>query len=45
MIAWDATAHIVQITLGQSDPFAQELCHGLATLLASQHIAVTLGEI
>jgi hypothetical protein len=45
MIAWDAACHMVQITLSQSDPFAQELCNGLAPLLASQHIAVTLGEI
>jgi hypothetical protein len=32
------------IVLNQADPFANELCTGLASLLAHQQVVVTLGE-
>lgn len=45
VIGLDASSHIVRIILSQSDPFARELCNGLAPLLSPQQLAVTLGEI
>lgn len=38
-------ATVVQIVLNKGDPVAQELCPGLAHLLAPEQVAVILGEI
>jgi Transposase DDE domain group 1 len=45
VICLDASSHLVRIILCRSDPFAKELCSGLAPLLSPQQLAVTLGEI
>ena len=40
----DQAVVLLQVVLNQSDPLAKELSTGLASLLAPEHVAVTLGE-
>jgi hypothetical protein len=42
---FDHTAHISQIGLNHADPLAAGLVQALSALLASEHIAITSGEI
>ena len=44
-LVFDHSAQPLLIVLNQADPFANELCTGLASLLAHQQVVVTLGEI
>jgi hypothetical protein len=44
LIIFDHLARVHHIILNQADPLAQELCSGLAALLAQEQVAVTLGE-
>jgi hypothetical protein len=44
LLLWDQAFDLLQIVLCQADPFAQELSIGLASLLAQEHVAVSLGE-
>lgn len=37
--------HVIKIVLSQADPFAKELCTGLAALFVQEQVAITLGEI
>lgn len=43
-VVFDALGHIVQIVLNQAAPLARGLVDGLLALLASEHVAVSLGE-
>ena len=43
-LIFDQAVDLLQVTLNQMDPFAKELSVGLASLLAQEHVAVTLGE-
>ena len=43
-LIFDQTLDLLQITLNHSDPLAKELSAGLATLLAQEHVAISLGE-
>lgn len=43
-LIFDHYAQPLLIALNQADPFANELCTGLASLLAHQQVVVTLGE-
>jgi len=45
LIVFDHYAQILQIILNQADPLANELCDGLVSLLAREHVAISLGEI
>jgi hypothetical protein len=45
LILFDHATHISRIILNQADPFATELCTGLAPLLAQEQVAVISGEI
>jgi hypothetical protein len=44
-LVFDHSAQPLLIVLNQADPFANELCTGLASLLAHHQVVVTLGEI
>jgi hypothetical protein len=44
LLVFDQTFDLVQVILNRADPLAQELSTGLASLLAQEHVAVTLGE-
>lgn len=44
-LVFDHSAQPLLIVLNQTDPFANELCTGLASLLAHHQVVVTLGEI
>jgi hypothetical protein len=44
-LVFDHSAQPLLIVLNQADPFAKELCTGLASLLAHHQVVVTLGEI
>ena len=41
---FDQTLDLLHITLNHADPLAKELSTGLATLLAHEHVAISLGE-
>ena len=43
-LVFDHSAQPLLIILNQADPFANELCSGLASLLAHHQVVVTLGE-
>jgi hypothetical protein len=43
-LIFDQAVDLLHVTLNQTDPFAKELSVGLASLLAQEHVAVTLGE-
>jgi len=43
-LIFDQTFDLLHMTLNKADPFAKELATGLASLLAREHVAVTLGE-
>jgi hypothetical protein len=45
LIMFDHDAQILQIILNQADPLANDLCDGLVSLLAREHVAISLGEI
>jgi hypothetical protein len=45
LILLDPHHHVIKIVLSRADPFARELCTGLAALFAHEQIAITLGEI
>jgi hypothetical protein len=45
LIVFDHYAQILQIILNQADPLANQLCDGLVSLLAREHVAISLGEI
>jgi hypothetical protein len=44
LLIFDQTFDLVQVILNRADPLAKELSAGLASLLAQEHVAVTLGE-
>jgi len=44
LLIFDQTFNLLCLTLNKTDPFAKELSIGLASLLAREHVAVTLGE-
>jgi hypothetical protein len=44
LLILDQALDLLQIVLSQTDPFAQELSTGLSSLLAQEHVAITLGE-
>jgi len=41
---FDQTIDLLQITLNRADPLAKELSIGLASILAQEHVAISLGE-
>jgi hypothetical protein len=41
---FDQTFDLLQITLNRADPLAKELSTGLASLLAQEHVVISLGE-
>ena len=41
---FDQTVDLLQVVLNRADPLAKELSTGLASLLAQEHVAVSLGE-
>lgn len=43
-LMFDQTVDFLYIALNRTDPFAKELRGGLSSLLAHEHVAVTLGE-
>lgn len=43
-LIFDHAVGLLQIQLNRADPFAKELAPGLASLLALEHVAVSLGE-
>jgi hypothetical protein len=43
-LIFDQTVDLLHVILNQTDPFAKELSVGLASLLAHEQVAVTLGE-
>lgn len=43
-LIFDQALDLLQIVLNRADPLAKELSTGLASLLAPEHVAVTLGE-
>jgi hypothetical protein len=43
-LIFDQVIHLLQIQLNRADPFAKELTPGLASLLAREHVALSLGE-
>jgi hypothetical protein len=43
-LIFDQTSDLLHIVLNRADPFAKELAPGLASLLAREQVAVTLGE-
>ena len=43
-LIFDQAVDLLQVILNQTDPFANEISVGLASLLAQEHVAVTLGE-
>ena len=43
-LIFDQSFDLRHVTLNSADPFAKELSSGLASLLAQEHIAVSLGE-
>jgi Transposase DDE domain group 1 len=43
-LIFDQAVDLLQIVLNQADPLAKELSTGLASLLAQEHVAVSLGE-
>lgn len=45
LIVFDHYAQILQIILNQADPLPFDLCEGLVSLLAREHVAISLGEI
>lgn len=44
VVVFDQNLHLIQLILNPDDPLANELSHGLATLLAGEQVAVYLGE-
>jgi hypothetical protein len=44
LLFFDQTFNLLGIILNMADPFAKELSIGLASLLAHEHVAVSLGE-
>jgi hypothetical protein len=44
LLIFDQAISLQQIHLNQADPLAKELAPGLASLLAREHVAVSLGE-
>lgn len=44
VVVFDQNLHLIQLILNPDDPLASELSRGLATLLASEQVAVYLGE-
>jgi hypothetical protein len=45
LVIFDQRLHLLQLILNPADPLAKELAHGLAALLAAEHVAVYSGEI
>ncbi|HSQ16984.1 MAG TPA: hypothetical protein VLM83_04740, partial [Anaerolineales bacterium] len=43
-LIFDHAADLLNVMLNRADPLAKELSIGLASLLAQEHVAVTLGE-
>ena len=43
-LIFDQSFDLLSMTLNKADPFAKELATGLASLLALEHVAVSLGE-
>ena len=43
-LIFDQSFDLLSMTLNKADPFAKELSSGLASLLAQEHVAVSLGE-
>ena len=43
-LIFDQSVDLLHIVLNQADPLAKELSTGLASLLAQEHVAVSLGE-
>ena len=43
-LIFDQSFDLLSMTLNKADPFANELSSGLASLLAQEHVAVSLGE-
>lgn len=43
-LIFDQSFDLLFLTLNKADPFAKELSSGLASLLAQEHVAVSLGE-
>ena len=43
-LIFDQSFDLLCLTLNKADPFAKELSSGLASLLAQEHVAITLGE-
>ena len=44
LLIWDQALDLLQFVLNQADPFAQELSIGLTSLLAQEHVPVSLGD-
>ncbi len=44
VVVFDQRLHLIQLILNPADPLAKELSHGLAALLAGEHVAIHLGE-
>lgn len=44
VVVFDQSLHLIQLILNPADPLAKDLSHGLAALLAGDHVAVYLGE-
>ena len=44
LLLFDQTINLLQIVLNQADPLAKELAAGLASFLAQEHVALSLGE-
>jgi hypothetical protein len=43
-LIFDQAIHLLQIHLNQADPLAKELACGLASLVALEQVALSLGE-
>jgi len=43
-LIFDRSLDLLQMVLNEADPLAKKLSTGLATLLAQEHVAVSLGE-
>ena len=43
-LIFDHAADLLHVMLNSADPLAKELSIGLASLLAQEHVAITLGE-
>jgi hypothetical protein len=43
-LVFEQSLSLIEVKLNRADPFARELCLGLASLFAREHVAICLGE-